>query len=61
MHTQKSNILIPHNSTRNMRPQLERGCDYMQQNVNNQTQFYQIRLAYVEQPNTKTLHMFTLT
>jgi hypothetical protein len=41
-----------------MRPQLKRGGDYMQQNVNKQTQFYQIWL--VEQPNTKELHMVML-
>ena len=47
IRTQKWNVLNPHTSTRTMRPQLEHRGDHMQQNVNNQTQFYQISTKHL--------------
>ena len=38
-----------------IRRQLEHGVDYMQGNVNNQTQFCQIRLDCDKLPNAKTI------
>lgn len=43
-----------------MRPQLEHGRDYIQQNLNNQIQLYEIQLNYGEEPSIKTLHALTL-
>jgi hypothetical protein len=57
MEHKKKSILTSPTSTRNMRPLLEHGGNYMQDNVSNQTQFHQMQLACAGQPNTKTIQL----
>jgi len=52
------NNQTPHTSARNIRPQLEHGGDYMQQNVNNQTQFYQMRVACANNQTQDTAYVY---